>query len=104
MNTILVCLGYNYVVVTPEILGKLAECKSYTRDWDGSKYTYLPNTESTFTNIEVIADKDLEPDLVQLNNESILEENNRLTRVNELLQAELDRLKGKSNSTELVVN
>ena len=102
MNKIVVCLGYNYIVVTPEILGKLAECKTYTRDWDGSKYNYVPNTESAFTNIEVVNAKELEPDLVQINNESILAENNRLTRVNELLQAELDRLKSVKYSDNAI--
>jgi len=105
-SKIIVNCNYAYFEVTPELLDALHKSRSYTRDYDYSinKYIYTPSVASPIAEILVVPTIDLEASLSDVNIQNIMEENNLLTRTNELLQKELDTLKSKSNSTELSVS
>jgi len=103
---IVVNCNYAYFAVTPELLDSLHKSKSYTREYDYAlnKYIYTPSVESPIAEILVVSTADLESTLSDVNIQDIMAENNLLTRTNALLQKELDSLKSKSNSTELLVS
>jgi hypothetical protein len=100
-KTILVSIPYmTYISVTPELWLQLQDCKIYSyTGWSESK-EYNEEVNKTIET-EIALDSLLTPPAVQeLDIKSIMEENNRLTRLVEQLQTVN---KAKSTSSELMI-
>ena len=98
---ILLEVPYNCRLVIPaEMLGYLQQCKLYYTKGYGADREYIPEVEDTISVEFVDSSKfDVIPtEVIEMN--SILEENNRLSRENELLQ---EKLKTSGKSTELTI-
>ncbi len=94
-------IPYNCRLVIPaEMLGYLQQCELYHIKGYGADIEYIPEVKHTMT-IEFVSATKFDPlptEVIVIN--SILEENNRLSRENELLQT---KLKASSKSTELTI-
>ena len=88
------------LVIPAEMLGYLQQCELYHTKGYGKDKEYLPEVEYTMT-IEFVESSKFDaipPEVIEIN--SILEENNRLSHENELLQ---EKLKTNGKSTELTI-
>lgn len=88
---ILVTFGRNYLHVPGHLLEQLLQCKTYAAEGYYKPFTWK-EVDGSETEILTIPSKELFPEPITLNIESIMEENNRLTRENEKLQETIDQL------------
>ncbi len=88
------------LVIPAEMLGYLQQCKLYNTKGYGKDKKYIPEIEYNIS-VEFVESSKFDaipPEVIEMN--SILEENNRLSRENELLQ---EKLKTSGKSTELTI-
>ncbi len=100
MAKVLIEVPYSTLIeVDSSLITALLDCKLYKKDYNyaTSEYEYKEEVKETLT-LHVANITPISPQELELQN--ILEENNRLTRENENLQAKLDTIYKQTNTSK----